>query len=296
MAIYYQEARLGMDDQVIRWTAPEGRPDGDADVSISLAGGTVAPGPAWPQAVTILPGSAALAVAATAGQRVLTLAVGGGATLSVGEAYQLQATSGRRSEIIISAIAGDVITLQIPIRHDAATGSTVVSATYQYELATATVSTLARRMQVLWEYEVGGRAFAHTQTLSIVREPFALAVEEGDLAAHDPAISEYLDAAGQWRLLLGGAHQDLIRKLAARQMYPDLIRDRWMLRDALAFMVLSKFYRSIPGQQDRANAWSRDAAQAIEEMARAYTWYDSDGDGRLGSSEERMRSHILPIG
>lgn len=258
--------------------APEGIPDGAATVTIYTGGDGELEGDTWPATVAL--GSASTTTTAAATQQSETLPVGDASAFSAGGRYWIN-DSGQRVEVEVRKKSGSTLYLTQPLPFTVSSGATIASGRYAYSLSATQTATLRRRLRAVWSYEVDSEAVSHTQYFSVVREPFDISLTEDDIEAHDHNFGEYAGSRGQWRRLIEGAHHDVERALRRKQLTPDLVKDRDGLKDALIFYLLSKFYRSLPGQLERAEAWRISGDRAIEDVFDARTWYDADDDNTV---------------
>jgi hypothetical protein len=277
----------------LEFYCPEGVPSGTASLRVYKTGDSAISG-TWPQTVAASTANTTTSASASEGGMSLTLTSATG--FSAGERYWVQTTTGQRFEIkaVGIAVSTKILYLDQPLRVAVPSGSAIASAKYTYTLTSAQNGELWRRYRAVWSYTVSGVARTATQYYSVVREPFNILISEEDLEKHDPVIGEYLDRYNAWSKLIPGAHEDIERMLAARQLYPDLIRDRDGLKHALIFRILGKFHISISGQESRGERWLKMSEQAIEDVLKSRAWYDADDDHTV--SEAGRTTVVLPDG
>lgn len=265
--------------------APEGIPDADATLTIYTSGNSTLAGSSWP--VTVSLSTATTTLSALAAQYAESLALTDATNFAAGERYYIN-DGGQLLEVKASRKSSNTLYLDQPLSFGVASGATIASHKLAFALSTTHTATLRRRLRAVWSYEVDGVAYSHQQYFSVVNEPFELAITEEDIEGHDLAFGEYTDDRGAWRKLIDGAHDEVERMLRARQLSPDLIRDRDGLRDALIFCLLGKWYMGAPGQRERAEMWQTKAERAIAQVIEARGWYDVDDDHQGGSETGQM--------
>lgn len=263
--------------------APEGIPDGAASLTIYTSGDATLTGETWPYSATLTSASTTLSAAASRYAENIS-ATDGSAFVARTQRYMIS-DGGQIQEITISRKSSNTLYLDQPLAAAVANGATLASHRYTYSLSTTQTATLRRRLRAVWSYAVGGVSYSHTQYFSIVREPFDIYLTEEDIEEHDLEFGQYVDDSGAWRKLIEGAHNDVERMLRAKQLSPDLIRDRDALRDAVIFGVLSKIYQKQP---ERAAAWGAKVEQAITNAIDARTWYDADDDHDGGDEQSNV--------
>jgi hypothetical protein len=265
----------------LEFYAPEGIPDGNASLTVYTSGSGELDG-TWPQTVTLDGATTTTTAAGELGDT--SIPVASIANFKTGRKYWVKNITGELHQIRLRGLAGSNLYLDQPLSFTFEGGSTVASARYAFDLTAAQNGTLRRRLRAVWSYDVDSVTVYLQQYYSVVREPFQLDITEEDIERHDPAFGEYADSLNNWTKLVHGAHDDIERKLRARQLCPDLLRDRDGLRDALIFQLLGKYYLSIPGQDMRSRAWLKMADLAIDDVLKARSWYDADDDHVVSAS------------
>ena len=264
----------------LEWYVPEehGQPSGAAALTIYTSGSSELTG-SWPASVSLDAAAGTAQSAASAGAQSLTVDTGEAATFTVGRTYLATSTLGQIVQLKIKGVdtSAETLYLEQPLAFALAAGSTLAGHRYAYSLTTTHTATRRRRVRARWTYTAASVTRTADQYFDIVREPFDLHIRESDLEEHDPYWGEYAGGSGRWRSLLSGALGDLERALSAHQLYPDLLRDREMARDALCFAVLSKWHKAA-GRVDLAASWREDFDRAVADLVKAKVWYDADDD------------------
>lgn len=255
--------------------------DGTAEVALYHEGAVI-------QAATAVPTEAQEAeVTANASVSDTQLAVDDSTGFEAGHRVLIVAADGSFMEAMLRAVESTTLYLAQPLRAAVASGSTVISHRLSIEVSSTLAAQVRRRCRADWVYEVGGINFAASQHFDIVREPFVFDIGEWDIAEQDPQWHQSADSTGAWRALIQGAVDDIFAAIFSRQQYPDLYRDRQILRRAVIQRFLFKFYMSIPGQADLAKMWQSLSKETLENALTGRVWYDADDSGGPGPDFEK---------
>jgi hypothetical protein len=268
------QIRQGIASPELEYYPPEGVPS-IATVTIYTSGDAELTG-TWPASIT-LDAATTTSTGNTVGD--VDLKVASTTNFIRGRRYWVDDTdTGQGFEVKTRGVAGTTLYIDQPIPITVANGSPVRGHRLAYPLTTAQAAEKRRRLRAEWTYVVSGITYFETQFFDIVKSPLHLSLDESSIEQHDHTFGEYAGSYGGWRSLADGAFADLERMLRKRQIYPDLIRDRDGLQDALVYAFLAKFYLTTPGMIERSVHFAALRDQAIEDVMQARTWYDADDD------------------
>lgn len=254
---------------------PEGRPDASATLNIYTSGDSPLTG-TFPATVAL--DSVNTTTTAAAAQRATELSLTSGTGIVAGRRYSIKLASGQRIEVVARGVDGTTMYLDQPLSVAVGSGDTVQGHRLAYSLSAEQNGDQRRRVRASWSYDVDGDTYAWQQYYSVVREPFLIPVTESDIELHDHTFGAYVDRFGSWKRLIPGAHDIVAEMIEAEEMYPDLIKDRDGLKTAIIYCILAMFYRTSPGQSDKADAMMTQCERAVSRVLSARTWYDRDDD------------------
>lgn len=260
--------------------AAHGVPSGSASLTIYASGQSeLATGGSWPETVSLDAAAATLDAAASAGDESLSVGSGEATTFTAGRTVLATSTRGEILELRVKGrdTSTDTLYLDQPLAHALQSGSTLAGHRYAFALSTTHTQTRRRRVRAVWTYTAGGEARTVVQRFDVVREPFTFDLSESDIETHDPEFGEYAGHSGRWRRHIEGALRDLVSALTARDLDPDLLRDRDIAKDALIYRVLAKFYRKV--DPEASKGFQEDYETKLKEISESSAiWYDADGD------------------
>lgn len=261
-----------------------GQPSGNATLTIYTSGESELTG-TFPASVALDAASGVVQANASEAAQTLTLDTGEAASFSPRRSYMASSTLGELLLVRPKGVdtSGDVLHLEQPLAHALNASSTVQGHRYAYTLSLSQTATRRRHLRATWNYTAGGIAHTEHQYFDVVRWPFRLTVTEEDLEKHDPYFGEYAGSSKRWEKLIDGAHDDLERALRARQIYPDLLKDRESAKDALCYRILWKFYAA--DHPERADGFGKAYKGALSEIEQARDFYDANDDNVVSGSQ-----------
>lgn len=237
----------------------------------------------WPATVARDAVTTTLTVAASQGARALTLDTI--SNIIPDTTYLLGIPDGRKFRVRVIGVnaATKQVFLDQPLTAPAATSSTFTGLAYRYTMTTGATAAVSRRCAAIWTYTVHGKTVTEKQRFDIVRDPWELRLTESDIEEYDHLFGETSGSSNRWQSLIGGVSADIMRKLEARKIYADLIKDRDLLKKSACMLLLARFYGSRPGDDSQkiADKWMKAFENSYTTLLDADLWYDRNDNGSL---------------
>jgi len=269
----------------LSWTPPEGRPVGDAvELSVFLEGEQAFGSTPWPQVATPDPGSAT--TTAKANRKSVFLTVDTVANFVVGREYWLESIYGEPFLVKLRGIdtVGNRLKLDQPLSVELDPGATIKGQRWFFDIPSSDTEESYRRLRAEWRYEFDGEQKLYIERFDIVREPFFISLTESEIEVYDDTFGEHAGSLGRWKALIQGANNDVYDALVSNQVYPDLMREREILKTATASALLALFYAKSPTHKEKAKGFRERFDKSINQALTAKTHYDKNGDQTVSSN------------
>jgi hypothetical protein len=287
MRLQFQKGATAAD---LIWDAPEGQSDGSATLTI-YRGASI-----WRAAAPVVRDATSATLTAQADVGTDTLTVDDTTGFELDRRYTLILPNGKQYDVTVRGLTATVLYLDSPVLEDIPSASTVVSPRFETALTTAELSSVERRLRAEWVYDYRGRQKAHPQYFDVVGLPWVLDVTERDLSTQDASISQHLTRLQRWRDVIVGGANEVERVIWQADRYPDLFRDRDLLKQSVVKWTLAKLYRGMKdeGFQKIADGWEAKGKAAVSAILQSRAWYDGDDDLFLDGNQDDSLSAFDP--
>ena len=159
-----------------------------------------------------------------------------------------------------------------------------------YTFAAASNTAVKRNCIAVWRYTIGEEDFTEYQSIDFVRKPFRISVTESDI---ERACATFGINGGDYNLYLAYIEQakvDIYNFLRGQQIYPDLIIDKDLLKNAIIYRVLQ--FRLFD-KLELADKYGQLYENTLAQFLTSKSWLAEDTN-ILGSSTELTLRKIPP--
>jgi len=107
-----------------------------------------------------------------------------------------------------------------------------------YTYAAASNTAVKRNCTAIWRYEISGESFVEYQTVDFVKKPFKINITENDIEQVCATFGITAGNYGIYMNYIGQAINDIYNWLRGQQIYPDLVIEKDLLKNAAIYRIL----------------------------------------------------------
>ena len=142
-----------------------------------------------------------------------------------------------------------------------------------------------RSARANWRGEIRGRYHREDISLDFVRDPFFIGITESDITSVGVLYGALGDNQGSYIEIRNRALADVMDWLYGKGIFPDLVKDRDLLKSAVIYRILHLRYARDP---ELSRAFSEMHHDSLMNFMASKSWYDANDDGvKEDSVEER---------
>lgn len=271
---------------VIELVPPEGLPDSSqVSLEIFTTEDTPLTGGTFPVTLTASPTTTTSAIT-YAGSDVLNLT--SVANIRRDRNYILIDGEGAQHDVRVVGVdtAESQVKIDQQFTFDIPSGVAFSSNRFTYTLETTQTAVKRRGVRAEWSYTIDTEPVFRVTRFDIVAQPFHLNVTLSDVAEKDLRAKDRIGNLENLKALVRGAYKKLRTDLTTQALYPDLIRNRDALEEALIYAILEIYYSSQESSQKVAMRYEEKYRDSLGKALNSELSYDGDDDQNIEEDED----------